>query len=100
LAAIFEIAELAGIVWLKFDSEGRNRRPADFRNAGTGIMSRHNIRLMHAGRPVLVVAGYDRPLRELFLQVFRCQESVSLVRTRSSTTVSMSQPSTGRSSAR
>ena len=39
-------------------------------------MSRHNIRLMYAGRPVLVVAGYDRPLRELFLQIFRCQENV------------------------
>ena len=39
-------------------------------------MSRHNIRLMYAGRAVLVVAGYDRPLRELFLQVFRCQENV------------------------
>ena len=39
-------------------------------------MSRHNIRLMYAGQQVLVVAGYDRPLRELFLQVFRCQESV------------------------
>jgi len=33
-------------------------------------MSRHHIRLMHQGQPVLVVAGYDRPLRELFLQVF------------------------------
>lgn len=39
-------------------------------------MSRHYIQLMHAGRPVLVVAGHDRPLRELFLQVFRCQENV------------------------
>ena len=39
-------------------------------------MSRHSIRLMYAGQQVLVVAGYDRPLRELFLQVFRCQESV------------------------
>ena len=39
-------------------------------------MSRHNIRLMYAGRTVLVVAGYDRPLRELFLQIFRCQENV------------------------
>ena len=39
-------------------------------------MSRHNIRLMYAGQQVLVVAGYDRPLRELFLQVFRCQENV------------------------
>ena len=38
-------------------------------------MSRHHIRLMHQGQPVLVVAGYDRPLRELFLQVFLCQES-------------------------
>jgi len=34
-------------------------------------MSRHHIQLMHEGRAVLVVAGYDRPLRELFLQVFR-----------------------------
>ncbi len=39
-------------------------------------MSRHHIRLMHEGQTVLVVAGYDRPLRELFLQVFRCQENV------------------------
>lgn len=38
-------------------------------------MSRHHVRLMHQGQPVLVVAGYDRPLRELFLQVFLCQES-------------------------
>jgi len=33
-------------------------------------MSRHHIRLMHQGQPVLVVAGYDLPLHELFLQVF------------------------------
>lgn len=39
-------------------------------------MSRHHIQLMHEGRAVLVVAGYDRPLRELFLQVIRCQENV------------------------
>jgi len=39
-------------------------------------MSRHHIQLMHEGQAVLVVAGYDRPLRELFLQVFRCQENV------------------------
>ena len=39
-------------------------------------MSRHHIRLMHEGQAVLVVAGYDRPLRELFLQVFRHQESM------------------------
>ena len=39
-------------------------------------MSRHHIQLMHEGPAVLVVAGYDRPLRELFLQVFRCQENV------------------------
>ena len=38
-------------------------------------MSRHHIRLMHQGQPVLVVAGYDLPLHELFLQVFLCQES-------------------------
>ena len=30
-------------------------------------MSRHHIRLMHQDQPILVVAGYDRPLRELFL---------------------------------
>jgi hypothetical protein len=34
-------------------------------------MSRHIIRSRHDGLPVLVVAGYDRPLRELFLQVIR-----------------------------
>ncbi|MFZ2973896.1 MAG: hypothetical protein WA049_14775 [Ferribacterium limneticum] len=39
-------------------------------------MSRHHIRLMHEGRAVLVVAGYDRPLGELFLQVFRCRENL------------------------
>lgn len=38
-------------------------------------MSRHYIRLMHEGRAVLVVAGYDRPLRELFLQVFLYREN-------------------------
>lgn len=39
-------------------------------------MSRHHIRLMHEGQAVLVVAGYDRPLHELFLQVFRCHKSM------------------------
>ncbi|GAO20866.1 MULTISPECIES: hypothetical protein [Comamonadaceae] len=32
-------------------------------------MSRHIAHLEHRGRKVTVVAGYDRPLRELFLQV-------------------------------
>ncbi len=32
-------------------------------------MSRHSIRASYQGLPVLVVAGYDRPLRELFLHV-------------------------------
>ncbi len=32
-------------------------------------MSRHCTRSCYAGQPVLVVAGYDRPLRELFLHV-------------------------------
>lgn len=32
-------------------------------------MSRHITRSHHNGKPVLVVAGYDRPLRELFLNV-------------------------------
>ncbi len=40
-------------------------------------MSRHNIQLMLEGRPILVVAGYDRPLHELFLQVFLYRESHS-----------------------
>ena len=32
-------------------------------------MSRHHVQACHGERDVLVVAGYDRPLRELFLQV-------------------------------
>ncbi|UEC01677.1 hypothetical protein [Burkholderia vietnamiensis] len=34
-------------------------------------MSRHIARLHHAGSPILVIAGYDRPLRSLFLHVMR-----------------------------
>jgi len=34
-------------------------------------MSRHITRCRHEGQPVIVVAGYDRPLRELFLHVIR-----------------------------
>ncbi|MDI9688518.1 hypothetical protein [Burkholderia cenocepacia] len=34
-------------------------------------MSRHITRSRHAGQSVLVVAGYDRPLCELFLHVIR-----------------------------
>src|SRR6218665_2715933 len=34
-------------------------------------MSRHIIRTCHEGLPVMVIAGYDRPLRELFLHVIR-----------------------------
>ena len=34
-------------------------------------MSRHHIRLSHCGGAIVVVAGYDRPLRHLFLQVLR-----------------------------
>lgn len=34
-------------------------------------MSRHITRCHHEGQPVMVVAGYDRPLRELFLHVIR-----------------------------
>ena len=33
-------------------------------------MSRHIAHLEHRGRKVTVVAGYDRPLRELFLLTF------------------------------
>ena len=40
-------------------------------------MSRHHIQFMHECRPILVVAGYDRPLHELFLQVFLYRESHS-----------------------
>lgn len=36
-------------------------------------MSRHCTRSSYAGQPVLVVAGYDRPLRELFLHVIHAQ---------------------------
>ena len=32
-------------------------------------MSRHHVQACHGERNALVVAGYDRPLRELFLQV-------------------------------
>ncbi|MCU7369987.1 hypothetical protein PEC18_03665 [Paucibacter sp. O1-1] len=32
-------------------------------------MSRHLLRLVHEGRKLTVVAGYDRPLRELYLHV-------------------------------
>ena len=35
-------------------------------------MIRHRIRRSHYGRAIVVVAGYDRPLRRLFLQVLRC----------------------------
>ena len=38
-------------------------------------MSRHHIRLSQCGRAIVVVAGYDRPLRQLFLQVLRDEES-------------------------
>ena len=34
-------------------------------------MSRHLTRSRHGDQPVLVVAGYDRPLHELFLHVIR-----------------------------
>lgn len=34
-------------------------------------MSRHITRSRHDGQPSVVVAGYDRPLRELFLHVIR-----------------------------
>ncbi|EER62143.1 conserved hypothetical protein [Acidovorax delafieldii 2AN] len=34
-------------------------------------MSRHILHLIHEGQAVTVVAGYDRPLRELFLHVVR-----------------------------
>jgi len=37
-------------------------------------MSRHHIRLSHGGRAIVVVAGYDRPLRQLFLEVLRDEE--------------------------
>lgn len=33
-------------------------------------MSRHSVYTRYQGRRVLVVAGYDRPLDEVFLQVF------------------------------
>ncbi len=33
-------------------------------------MSRHHLRTVRDGRPVLVVMGYDRPLDEFFLQLW------------------------------
>ena len=37
-------------------------------------MSRHHIRLSHCGGAIVVVAGHDRPLRQLFLQVLRDED--------------------------
>ena len=37
-------------------------------------MSRHHVRLSHCGGAIVVVAGYDRPLRQLFLQVLRDED--------------------------
>ena len=37
-------------------------------------MSRHHIRLSHCGGSIVVGAGYDRPLRHLFLQVLRDED--------------------------
>lgn len=34
-------------------------------------MSRHILHLVHEGQAVIVAAGYDRPLRELFLHLVR-----------------------------
>jgi hypothetical protein len=33
-------------------------------------MSRHHLRTVRAGSPLLVVVGYDRPLNEFFLQLW------------------------------
>ncbi len=33
-------------------------------------MSRHHLRQVRAGSPLLVVMGYDRPLNEFFLQLW------------------------------
>ncbi|OJW47143.1 MAG: hypothetical protein BGO63_06820 [Candidatus Accumulibacter sp. 66-26] len=38
-------------------------------------MSRHHIQLSQCGRAIVVVAGCDRPLRQLFLPVLRDEES-------------------------
>ncbi|WP_038214443.1 hypothetical protein [Xenophilus azovorans] len=40
-------------------------------------MSRHLLRLVHEGRKLTVVAGYDRPLRELYLHVVRDDDTAS-----------------------
>ena len=37
-------------------------------------MSRHHVRLSHCGSAIVVVAGYDRPLRQMFLQVLRDED--------------------------
>lgn len=36
-------------------------------------MSRHSVQAQYQGREVLVVTGYDRPLDDVFLQVFDTQ---------------------------
>ena len=38
-------------------------------------MSRHLVHLIHQGRKLTVVAGYDRPLRELYLHVIHDNEA-------------------------
>ena len=38
-------------------------------------MSRHLLSLIHKGHKLTVVAGYDRPLRELFLHVLHDSEA-------------------------
>lgn len=62
---------------LDFRRTRRFKRPAPPRGDATGTvgMSRHFLHVIHQGRKLTVVAGYDRPLRALFLQVIHDDEA-------------------------
>ena len=40
-------------------------------------MSRHLLRLLRQGRKLTIVAGYDRPLRELYLHVIHDNDAAT-----------------------
>lgn len=42
-------------------------------------MSQHSVRTRHQGAEVVVVAGYDRPLNDLFLQVLAHEDGPQVI---------------------
>lgn len=42
-------------------------------------MSQHSVRTRYCGQEVVVVAGYDRPLNDLFLQVLSHEDALRVV---------------------